>query len=122
VATYSDGDISLLCSYLNRVHCRQFSRVPHALIRTRDAAQAQSVQTEAAYQRGAMLEKRRRLMDAWAEFCAKPASAGTIVNLTTCLVHYRADFGGSNCGPSESLARLACESLAPTRFVPPKAR
>ena len=26
--------------------------------------------TEAAYQRGDMLEKRRRLMDAWAEFCA----------------------------------------------------
>jgi integrase len=37
--------------------------------------------TEAAYQRGDMLEKRRRLMDAWAEFCAKCAPAGTVVSL-----------------------------------------
>jgi integrase len=37
--------------------------------------------TEAAYQRGDMLEKRRRLMDAWAEFCAKRAPAGTVVSL-----------------------------------------
>jgi integrase len=37
--------------------------------------------TEAAYQRGDMLEKRRRIMDAWAEFCAKRAPAGTVVNL-----------------------------------------
>lgn len=31
--------------------------------------------TEAAYQRGDMLEKR------WAEFCTKPSAAGTVVNL-----------------------------------------
>jgi integrase len=37
--------------------------------------------TEAAYQRGDMLEKRRRLMGAWAEFCGKRASAGTVVSL-----------------------------------------
>jgi integrase len=37
--------------------------------------------TEAAYHRGDMLEKRRRLMDAWAEFCAKRTSAGTVLNL-----------------------------------------
>jgi integrase len=37
--------------------------------------------TEAAYQRGDMLEKRRRLMDAYAEFCAKRASTGTVVSL-----------------------------------------
>jgi integrase len=37
--------------------------------------------TESAYQRGDLLEKRRRLMDAWGEFCAKPAPAGTVVNL-----------------------------------------
>jgi integrase len=30
---------------------------------------------EAAYRRGDMLEKRRRLMGAWAEFCTKPAAA-----------------------------------------------
>jgi integrase len=39
--------------------------------------------TEAAYRRGDLLEKRRRLMDAWAEFCAKLASAGTVVPLRT---------------------------------------
>jgi integrase len=37
--------------------------------------------TEAAYQRGDMLEKRQRLMDAWAEFCAKRAPASTVVSL-----------------------------------------
>jgi integrase len=36
---------------------------------------------EAAYQRGDLFDKRRRLMDAWAEFCAKPATGGTVVNL-----------------------------------------
>jgi integrase len=36
--------------------------------------------TEAAYQRGDMLEKRARLMGAWAEFCGK-APAGTVVSL-----------------------------------------
>jgi len=35
--------------------------------------------TEAAYQRGDMLEKRRRLMDAWAEFVRKPAVAGAVI-------------------------------------------
>jgi integrase len=37
--------------------------------------------TEAAYQRGDMLEKRRRIMDAWAEFCADRALARTVVSL-----------------------------------------
>ena len=37
--------------------------------------------TEAAYQRGDMLEKRRRLMDTWAKFCTKRAPAGAVVNL-----------------------------------------
>lgn len=37
--------------------------------------------TEVAYQRGDMLEKRRRLMDAWAEFCAKCTPASTVVRL-----------------------------------------
>lgn len=31
---------------------------------------------EAAYQRGDLLEKRRRLMDAWAGYCSKPAGNG----------------------------------------------
>ena len=34
---------------------------------------------EAAYQRGDMLEKRRRLMDVWAEICVKPALSGSTV-------------------------------------------
>ena len=36
---------------------------------------------EAAYQRGDLFDKRRRLMDAWAEFCARPAVSGTVVKL-----------------------------------------
>jgi integrase len=34
---------------------------------------------EAAYRRGDLFEKRRRLMDAWAEFCAKPKASGKVV-------------------------------------------
>jgi integrase len=34
---------------------------------------------EAAYRRGDLFEKRRKLMDAWAEFCAKPSASGTVV-------------------------------------------
>jgi hypothetical protein len=35
---------------------------------------------EAAYRRGDLFEKRRRLMEAWAEFCArKPAASGKVV-------------------------------------------
>jgi integrase len=36
-------------------------------------AHAVGSKVEAAYRRGDMFEKRRRLMDAWAEFCGKPA-------------------------------------------------
>jgi integrase len=34
---------------------------------------------EQAYRRGDMFDKRRKLMDAWAEFCAKPNGAGAVV-------------------------------------------
>jgi len=37
--------------------------------------------TEAAYQRGDLMEKRQRLMSEWATYCAKPAPAGEIVPL-----------------------------------------
>jgi integrase len=37
--------------------------------------------TERAYQRGELLEKRRRLMDAWADFCAKPPASANVVSL-----------------------------------------
>ena len=36
---------------------------------------------EAAYRRGDFLEKRRRLMDAWADYCGTPATAATLVPL-----------------------------------------
>jgi hypothetical protein len=36
---------------------------------------------EAAYQRGDVLEKRRRLMAEWASFCSKPVIAGAVVPL-----------------------------------------
>jgi integrase len=35
--------------------------------------------TEAAYQRSDLLERRVRLMEAWASFCSKPSSAGAVV-------------------------------------------
>jgi integrase len=38
-----------------------------------------SDETEAAYRRGDMIEKRRRLMESWAEFCSKPAAAGAVI-------------------------------------------
>lgn len=35
--------------------------------------------TEAAYQRGDLMEKRRRLMQEWSTFCSKPATTGEVV-------------------------------------------
>jgi integrase len=34
---------------------------------------------EAAYRRGDLFEKRRRLMDSWADYCAKPAATGKVL-------------------------------------------
>jgi len=43
-------------------------------------AHAVGGKVEQAYQRGSMFEKRRRLMDAWAEFCTtEPTAPGKIV-------------------------------------------
>jgi integrase len=39
--------------------------------------------TEAAYQRGDLMEKRRRLMGEWATFCARPSATGQVVSLRT---------------------------------------
>ena len=36
---------------------------------------------EAAYRRGDFLDKRRRLMEAWADYCGMPATAATLVPL-----------------------------------------
>jgi integrase len=38
-------------------------------------------ETERAYQRGDLLEKRRKLMQAWARFCMSGVRPGVIVNL-----------------------------------------
>lgn len=46
-------------------------------------AHAIDSKTEAAYRRGDLFEKRRRLMDAWAEFCGKISASGTVVALKT---------------------------------------
>jgi integrase len=37
--------------------------------------------TEGAYQRGDLLEKRRRLMDEWAQYCSAPFVGGKVVPL-----------------------------------------
>jgi integrase len=37
--------------------------------------------TEAAYQRGDLLARRRRLMEEWAVFCSKPMTAGEVIAL-----------------------------------------
>jgi integrase len=44
-------------------------------------AHAVGDKVEAAYRRGDLFRKRRQLMDAWAKFCATPASAGCIIPL-----------------------------------------
>ncbi len=46
-----------------------------------EAALAHTIKdkAEAAYARGDLMEKRRRLMEDWAEFCARPATAGEVV-------------------------------------------
>jgi integrase len=36
---------------------------------------------EAAYRRGDLFEKRRRLMGAWADYCAKPSAGGKVVSI-----------------------------------------
>jgi integrase len=46
-------------------------------------AHAISDQLEAAYRRGDFFDKRRRLMNAWAEYCASPASkSGKVISLS----------------------------------------
>lgn len=37
--------------------------------------------TEAAYQRGDLLEKRAKLMQAWADYCDRPAKAGEVIDM-----------------------------------------
>jgi integrase len=44
-------------------------------------AHAIDSKVEAAYRRGDLFDKRRRLMDAWAEFCSKAPAVGEVVEL-----------------------------------------
>jgi len=44
-----------------------------------------SDKTEAAYRRGDMLDRRRRLMKDWAEFCAQSARSGDVVSLRSAI-------------------------------------
>jgi hypothetical protein len=38
---------------------------------------------EAAYRRRDLFEKRRRLMEAWPQFCARPDTTGEVVPIST---------------------------------------
>jgi len=45
-------------------------------------AHAVGSKVEAAYRRGDLFDKRRRLMEAWAEYCAEaPAKKGSVIAL-----------------------------------------
>ena len=48
-------------------------------VREQALAHAIPNKVEAAYRRGALLEKRRRLMQAWTDYCSKPAPTGATV-------------------------------------------
>jgi integrase len=45
-------------------------------------AHAVGSKTEAAYQRGDVLIKRRKLMEAWCRYCSTPPVAGKVLTLT----------------------------------------
>jgi integrase len=42
-------------------------------------AHAKGDKTEASYQRGDFFDKRRKLIDAWARYCAKPAAGANVI-------------------------------------------
>jgi hypothetical protein len=44
-------------------------------------AHALDSKVEEAYRRTEMIEKRRRLMSKWADWCSRPATAGDVVPL-----------------------------------------
>jgi len=60
--------------------CGEYTNFPREVC---EAALAHAVgdRVEMAYRRGDALEKRRRLMQAWTDFCARPAPAGEVVAL-----------------------------------------
>jgi integrase len=52
-----------------------------AEVREMALAHTVSDKVEAAYRRGDLFQKRRQVMDAWARYCAAPATAGEVVTL-----------------------------------------
>jgi integrase len=60
--------------------CGDYTNFPREVA---EAALAHSVgdKVEAAYRRGTALEKRRKLMEAWAAFCARPVADGEVLPL-----------------------------------------
>ena len=84
-------------------------------------AHAIDSKTEAAYRRGDLFEKRRDLMDAWAEFCRQQAIPGSVIPLNmNDPVPVRSDPQPTNLGvrSSNSLGRaIINNSLAGKSFA-----
>jgi integrase len=87
-AALSDRALATLCRGCTvhgmrstfRDWCAEYTKHPRELA---EAALAHTLKdkVEAAYQRGDLLEKRRRLMEEWAAFCSEPMVAGEVVTL-----------------------------------------
>jgi integrase len=60
--------------------CAEATAYPHEMAEIA-LAHVVADKTEAAYRRGDMMDRRRRMMDDWAEFCAKPAATGDNVRV-----------------------------------------
>ena len=60
--------------------CAESTNFPRELAE-RALSHTLSDKVEAAYQRGDLFEKRRRLMDAWASFCARPVPVAQVLSL-----------------------------------------
>ena len=60
--------------------CAESTNFPRELAE-RALAHTLSDKVEAAYQRGDMFEKRRRLMQAWADYCTQPVEVAEVINL-----------------------------------------
>src|SRR5262249_1336135 len=56
-------------------------------VREQCLAHAIEKKSERAYRRGDLFEKRRRLMDAWADYCSKPAAGGKVLTMRKAAVN-----------------------------------
>jgi integrase len=68
------------CRSTFRDWCAECTRYPREMAEIA-LAHAVGDETERAYQRGDMIEKRRRMMQDWAAWCAKPIQPGVVVPL-----------------------------------------